>query len=95
MWSAVGRLEAKLMDIGTVKIVRISLLVAMVFFCLLGKLFSASTIMMAVCVGIAFLLFIADIVISILFWKCPGCGRPLHHKSLWPKYCQHCGEYLG
>ena len=83
------------MDIGTVKIVRISLLVAMVFICLLGKLFSASTIMMAVCAGIGLLLFIADIVISLWFWKCPGCGRPLHYKSLWAKYCRHCGEYLG
>lgn len=83
------------MDIGTVKIVRVCLLAAMAFFCLLGKLFSASTIMMAVFAGIALLLFIADIVISILFWKCPGCGRPLRHKSLLPKYCQHCGEYLG
>ena len=63
------------MDIGTVKIVRICLLVAMVFFCLLGKLFSASTIMMAVCAGIGLLLFIADIVISLWFWKCPGKRR--------------------
>jgi uncharacterized protein YqgC (DUF456 family) len=83
------------MDIGTVKIVRTALLVAMLLFCLLGKLFSASTTMLVVCALIALLTFIADIVISLLFWKCPGCGRHLRHKSIWPKYCQHCGEYLG
>ena len=95
--SAVSRWtsEEKRVDIGKVKIVRVCLLVAMGFFCLLGKLFSALTIVMAVCAGLALLVFIADIVISLLFWKCPGCGRPLHHKHLWPKYCPCCGEYLG
>lgn len=83
------------MKISTVRIVRVVLLGVMLFFCLIGKLLGeASTAVLAVCAAIALVAFAADIVISILYWKCPGCGCPLRFKSIWPKYCSHCGEPL-
>lgn len=84
------------MDISTVKIVRTALTVGILVVALFGKLVSkAAPGLMMACAIIVLALFVADIIISILFWKCPGCGRPLRHRSLWPHYCDKCGEYLG
>lgn len=35
----------------------------------------------------------AVVVVNIRLWRCPSCGGHLDRGV--PKYCPHCGEYLG
>ena len=39
---------------------------------------------------------IGESVYTLVFWRCPSCGRHLPIKGfLWSQYCPRCGEYLG
>ena len=83
------------MEFSTVRTLRAVLLGGCLALSLLGRLFAnVSTVVSAVCVIAALIMFLAHAVICLLFWRCPSCGRHLHHKNLWPRYCSYCGEYL-
>lgn len=82
------------MKISTVRIVRLSLLGGMLLFCVLGMMLKGHIVAMSVCCAIAVLAFIAEIVIGVLYWRCPQCGRMLSHRLHFIQYCPHCGEPL-
>ena len=82
------------MKISTVRTVRLSLLGGMLLFCILGMMLKGHIVAMSVCCAIAVLAFVARIVISFLYWRCPHCGCMLSHRIHFIQYCPHCGESL-
>ncbi len=68
-----------------------------VFFCLtiVGFLLylPARALELSVLLVIAAVCFLAALIIQLIFWKCPACGRHLG-RGLWAKYCKYCGKEL-
>lgn len=81
------------MELSTVKHVRNILLVVMIITVILGMLAGdGAPVLRLVWAIIGFACIIAELVIHILFWRCPYCGKPLRYTVI--KHCEHCGEVV-
>ena len=47
-----------------------------------------------VLLGIAVAVVAVGIVVSVAFYRCPNCNRPLPTNESLPKNCPNCGEQL-
>ena len=36
----------------------------------------------------------AGLIVNLIFWKCPHCGRHLPKAGFGMEYCPYCGEYI-
>lgn len=44
--------------------------------------------------GLTLVILILTIIQTLIFYRCPHCGRLLYTRSAPPSYCPHCGEEL-
>lgn len=53
-----------------------------------------STTLRIILAVIGFISLALNIVQSLAFYRCPGCGHPLSTRVDLPKYCPECGKKL-
>ena len=82
------------MDIITVIQARLICLGVLFLGAILAVFLQNSFVGVLICGGIVLLAAIVLIVISLLFWRCPSCGRHLPERSLFIEFCPHCGKAL-
>ncbi|MBQ4564130.1 MAG: hypothetical protein IJA58_06595 [Lachnospiraceae bacterium] len=51
---------------------------------------SVNTVLMVI--GFCFVM--AGLIINLIFWKCPSCGRHLPKGPIDMTYCPYCGESI-
>lgn len=85
------------MQISTVKLVRKTLLAVLsgtlIFAILFLKIFHIPWLGFTFAV-LAILMIIGYLIFSILYWRCPSCGKLLPEKQINTQYCPRCGEFL-
>lgn len=80
------------MNLRTVNHIRTSLLVVMIIALIFSKLAGVDSTLGVVCLVISMVAIVAEIVIYILYWRCPYCGKPLRRVVI--KHCEYCGASL-
>lgn len=82
---------------GKVRKIRFILLLTTLGSALLGTLFAKLAITAAAVffLSLAFFSCIGELVYTLIFWRCPSCGRHLPIKgAFWGAYCPYCGDSL-
>lgn len=70
----------------------------MLILCLIGFPFmylaSAGESLNMTLMVIGFCFVFAGLIINLIFWKCPSCGRHLPKAYIGMDYCPYCGESI-
>lgn len=69
-----------------------ALAVGVILLILLAVLANGSIGVIAVCLILMAVLAVALVAVSLIWWRCPHCGRHLGRDV--PKFCPHCGHQL-
>ncbi len=76
------------MKLRTLQRICISILIAGLALILVAKITASPVPLILAMVGA-----LVAVILRLVFWKCPHCGRYLGQNT-WIKHCPHCGNAL-